>query len=122
VMSLQQTTRPLEQATIRSRVSPISPTIAVQDHLSEILLRSIRPKRARRPSDASVDQTYARWPDLVRWQFVETVFGGFLGTLLGFGKISGFDLRSIALAVGGGLVVLLFYGLTKVAPGLTKID
>ena len=40
------------------------------------------------------------------------VVGGFLGTLLGFGNISGFDLRSMALAVGGGLVVLLIYGLT----------
>ena len=62
---------------------------------------------------ASVDPTDARWPDLVRWQFVEAVFGGFLGTPLGFGNISGFDLRSMALAVGGGLVVLLIYGLTR---------
>jgi hypothetical protein len=30
-----------------------------------------------------------------------------LGTLLGFGDISGFDPRSVALAVGGGLVALL---------------
>jgi uncharacterized membrane protein YeaQ/YmgE (transglycosylase-associated protein family) len=42
---------------------------------------------------------------------VGAVVGGFLGTLLGFGDISGFDLRSMALAVGGGLVVLLIYGL-----------
>ncbi len=61
----------------------------------------------------AVDQTDARWPDLVRWQFVGAVVGGFLGTLLGFGNISGFDLRSMALAVGGGLVVLLIYGLTR---------
>jgi uncharacterized membrane protein YeaQ/YmgE (transglycosylase-associated protein family) len=39
------------------------------------------------------------------------VVGGFLGTMLGFGDISGFDLRSMALAVGGGLVVLLIYDL-----------
>jgi hypothetical protein len=41
-------------------VRRISPTIDVQDHLSGILLRSIRPKRARRPFDASVDHTEAR--------------------------------------------------------------
>jgi uncharacterized membrane protein YeaQ/YmgE (transglycosylase-associated protein family) len=39
------------------------------------------------------------------------VVGGFLGTLLGFENISGFDLSSMALAVEGGLVVLLNYGL-----------
>jgi uncharacterized membrane protein YeaQ/YmgE (transglycosylase-associated protein family) len=42
---------------------------------------------------------------------VGAVVGGFLGTLLGFGDISGFDLRSMALAVGGGVVVLFLYGL-----------
>jgi uncharacterized membrane protein YeaQ/YmgE (transglycosylase-associated protein family) len=42
---------------------------------------------------------------------VGAVVGGYLGTLLGFGNISGFDLRSTALAVGGGLVVLLIYSL-----------
>jgi uncharacterized membrane protein YeaQ/YmgE (transglycosylase-associated protein family) len=42
---------------------------------------------------------------------IGAVVGGFLGTMLGFGDISGFDLRSMALAVGGGLVVLLIYGL-----------
>jgi uncharacterized membrane protein YeaQ/YmgE (transglycosylase-associated protein family) len=39
------------------------------------------------------------------------VVGGFLGTLLGFGDLSGFDLRSMALAVGGGVLVLFLYGL-----------
>ena len=34
-----------------------------------------------------------------------------LGTLLGFGALSGFDVRSMALAVGGGVVVLFLYGL-----------
>ena len=42
---------------------------------------------------------------------VGAVVGGFIGTLLGFGDIAGFDLRSLALAVGGGLLVLLLYGL-----------
>jgi uncharacterized membrane protein YeaQ/YmgE (transglycosylase-associated protein family) len=41
---------------------------------------------------------------------VGAIVGGFLGTLLGFGDISGFDLRSMALAVGGAIVVLLIYG------------
>lgn len=35
--------------------------------------------------------------------------GGFIGTLLGFGDVSGFDLRSLALAVGGALVLLFGY-------------
>jgi uncharacterized membrane protein YeaQ/YmgE (transglycosylase-associated protein family) len=41
---------------------------------------------------------------------IGAVVGGFIGTMLGFGDISGFDLRSMALAVGGGVVVLLLYG------------
>jgi uncharacterized membrane protein YeaQ/YmgE (transglycosylase-associated protein family) len=42
---------------------------------------------------------------------VGAVVGGFIGTLLGFGDISGFDLRSMLLAVGGGVLVLFLYGL-----------
>jgi uncharacterized membrane protein YeaQ/YmgE (transglycosylase-associated protein family) len=43
---------------------------------------------------------------------VGALVGGFLGThLLGFGAISGFDLRSMAIAVGGALLVLVVYGL-----------
>ena len=43
---------------------------------------------------------------------VGAVVGGFLGThVFGFGDISGFDLRSIAIAVGGAILVLLLYGL-----------
>ena len=42
---------------------------------------------------------------------VGAVVGGFIGThLLGFGDLSGFDLRSIAIAVGGALLVLFLYG------------
>ena len=33
--------------------------------------------------------------------------GGFLGTLLGFGSFQGFDLRSLALAIGGAILILL---------------
>jgi uncharacterized membrane protein YeaQ/YmgE (transglycosylase-associated protein family) len=39
--------------------------------------------------------------------------GGFVGTQLGFGGISGFDLRSMAIAVGGALLLLFGYRLLK---------
>jgi len=43
---------------------------------------------------------------------VGALVGGFLGThLLGLGGISGFDLRSMAMAVGGALLALVVYGL-----------
>ena len=42
---------------------------------------------------------------------VGAVVGGFVGTQLGFGDISGFDLRSMLLAVGGGVLVLFLYGI-----------
>ena len=42
---------------------------------------------------------------------VGALVGGFLGTyVFGFGDISGFDVRSIAIAVGGALLVLFVYG------------
>jgi uncharacterized membrane protein YeaQ/YmgE (transglycosylase-associated protein family) len=42
---------------------------------------------------------------------VGAVVGGFIGTQVGFGDISGFDFRSMLLAVGGGVLVLFIYGL-----------
>jgi uncharacterized membrane protein YeaQ/YmgE (transglycosylase-associated protein family) len=43
---------------------------------------------------------------------VGALIGGFLGTsVFHFGDVSGFDLRSIAIAVGGALVALFVYGL-----------
>jgi uncharacterized membrane protein YeaQ/YmgE (transglycosylase-associated protein family) len=42
---------------------------------------------------------------------VGAVVGGFIGAQLGFGDISGFDIRSMLLAVGGGVLVLFVYGL-----------
>jgi uncharacterized membrane protein YeaQ/YmgE (transglycosylase-associated protein family) len=42
---------------------------------------------------------------------IGAIVGGYIGTLLGFGDISGFDLRSMGLAVLGGLVVLFLFGL-----------
>jgi uncharacterized membrane protein YeaQ/YmgE (transglycosylase-associated protein family) len=40
---------------------------------------------------------------------VGAVVGGWIGTLLGFGGVSGFDLRSLVVAVGGAIVVLFVY-------------
>ena len=37
------------------------------------------------------------------------VVGGYLGSFIGFGGISGFDLRSMLLAIGGALVLLFLY-------------
>jgi uncharacterized membrane protein YeaQ/YmgE (transglycosylase-associated protein family) len=45
---------------------------------------------------------------------VGALVGGFVGTyVLGFGDVSGFDPRSIAIAVGGALLVLFVYGLVR---------
>jgi len=35
--------------------------------------------------------------------------GGFIGNYLGFGGISGFDLRSMGIAIGGALLLLFLY-------------
>lgn len=37
------------------------------------------------------------------------VVGGYVGTLLGWGRVTGFDLRSFFLAVGGAILLLLLY-------------
>ena len=44
---------------------------------------------------------------------VGALLGGFIGTQIGFGDISGFDLRSIALAVGGAVLLLVLYRAAK---------
>jgi uncharacterized membrane protein YeaQ/YmgE (transglycosylase-associated protein family) len=41
------------------------------------------------------------------------VVGGFIGTQMGWGDVYGFDLRSILLAIGGGVVVLFIVGLLR---------
>ena len=38
---------------------------------------------------------------------VGAFIGGFLGTRLGYGTVTGFDLRSFGVAVAGALVVLI---------------
>ncbi len=43
---------------------------------------------------------------------VGALVGGFIGTrVFDFGEVSGFDLRSMGIAIGGALLVLLVYGL-----------
>jgi uncharacterized membrane protein YeaQ/YmgE (transglycosylase-associated protein family) len=37
------------------------------------------------------------------------VVGGFIGTQLGFGNVTGFDLRSFLIAIGGALILLFAY-------------
>ena len=45
---------------------------------------------------------------------VGALIGGYLGTnLFGFGQVSGFDMRSMGVAVGGALLVLFVYGLLQ---------
>jgi uncharacterized membrane protein YeaQ/YmgE (transglycosylase-associated protein family) len=44
---------------------------------------------------------------------VGAVLGGFAGTRLGWGSVTGFDLHSFGLAVGGGLVVLIVHRLLR---------
>ena len=39
--------------------------------------------------------------------------GGFIGTLVGLGSVSGFDLVSMALAIGGAVILLYGYRLLK---------
>lgn len=41
---------------------------------------------------------------------VGAAVGGFIGTTLGFGSVSGFDLRSMLVAIVGAIVVLVIYG------------
>ncbi len=39
--------------------------------------------------------------------------GGFIGTRLGFGSVSGFDVRSLAIAVGGAILLLFLHRTLK---------
>jgi uncharacterized membrane protein YeaQ/YmgE (transglycosylase-associated protein family) len=40
---------------------------------------------------------------------VGALLGGFLSTLLGFGDVTGFDLRSVIIAVIGSIILLAIY-------------
>lgn len=37
------------------------------------------------------------------------LLGGYLGTVLGLGTVTGFDLKSILIATGGAILILLVY-------------
>ena len=41
--------------------------------------------------------------------------GGYISTFLGYGDVSGFDLRSLGIAIGGALVLLFGYRTLKKA-------
>lgn len=41
------------------------------------------------------------------------VVGGFIGTQLGFGRITGLDLRSMAIAIGGAILLLIVYRMMR---------
>ena len=40
-------------------------------------------------------------------------FGGFIGSLLGFGEVTGFNMESLLLAVGGAVILLILYRFVK---------
>jgi uncharacterized membrane protein YeaQ/YmgE (transglycosylase-associated protein family) len=42
---------------------------------------------------------------------VGAVVGGYIGVMFNLGDISGFNIRSMLLAVGGGVLLLFIYGL-----------
>ena len=39
--------------------------------------------------------------------------GGYISTLLGFGTVTGFNLISLAIAIGGALLLLILYRVIK---------
>ena len=44
---------------------------------------------------------------------VGAVIGGFIGTQLGFGAVSGFDLRSFFVAIAGSMLLLFGYRIIR---------
>ena len=44
------------------------------------------------------------------------IVGGFIGTRIGWGAVDRFDLRSLILAVGGSMLLLVIYRLLKKQP------
>lgn len=39
--------------------------------------------------------------------------GGFIGSAIGFGSVTGFDIRSLLIAVGGSILLLIIYRAVK---------
>lgn len=50
------------------------------------------------------------------------LLGGYIGTLLGLGSVTGFDLRSILIATGGAVIILILYRLIKKSNNLFKLS
>jgi uncharacterized membrane protein YeaQ/YmgE (transglycosylase-associated protein family) len=44
------------------------------------------------------------------------ILGGFIGTRIGWGTVNAFDIRSLLLAVGGSMLLLVIYRLLKKQP------
>ncbi len=49
------------------------------------------------------------WAVSIILGIVGAVVGGWIGTVLGFGQVTGFDLRSLLIGIFGALVVLFVY-------------
>lgn len=41
------------------------------------------------------------------------LLGGYLGTALGLGSVKGFDMKSILLATGGAVIILILYRMIR---------
>jgi len=41
------------------------------------------------------------------------MIGGWAGTRLGYGPVTGFDVRSLALSIGGAIVLLIVYRIVR---------
>jgi uncharacterized membrane protein YeaQ/YmgE (transglycosylase-associated protein family) len=41
------------------------------------------------------------------------MIGGWAGTRLGYGTVTGFDVRSLALSIGGAIVLLIVYRIVR---------
>lgn len=41
------------------------------------------------------------------------IIGGFIGTTMGWGDVTGFDMRSLLLAIGGSLILLVAWRALK---------
>jgi uncharacterized membrane protein YeaQ/YmgE (transglycosylase-associated protein family) len=44
---------------------------------------------------------------------VGALIGGFIGNTLGFGEVSGLDMRSLLIAIGGSIVLLILYRMVR---------